>query len=347
MKKTAIAAVIVGACSLVLALSGCSSSNESAPAATGPAKVAPPAVLQAGTLKICAPNDGTPPSVYHDETGALVGSEVDLGKALAAQMGLKPQFVESAFAAVIPTLQAKQCDVIMAQLYIKPEREAVVDFVPYVCTPAPASRCRRNTPPTITGMDDSLCGKKVIVAVGTTAESLSQEQSDKCTAAGKPAIDITRNNHADVSIQQVQNGQVDAYLDTAETLGYYATKTGAQIQMAGQPFGTIKIGAATLKGNTALHDAIAAGARATVEANGTYDKILDKWGQIRPQHPEVIEGKTMHFDWHFFWKSLFTPSGAFPRRAGADHRDLGGGDGPGHAGRADRRADATLAASPR
>jgi polar amino acid transport system substrate-binding protein len=132
VKKTAIAGVIAGACSLVLAMSGCSSSNQAAPAATGPAKVAPPAVLEAGTLKICAPNDGTPPSVYHDETGALVGSEVDLGKALAAQMGLKPQFVESAFAAVIPTLQAKQCDVIMAQLYIKPEREAVVDFVPYL-----------------------------------------------------------------------------------------------------------------------------------------------------------------------------------------------------------------------
>jgi polar amino acid transport system substrate-binding protein len=36
-----------------------------------------------------------------------------------------------AFATVIPTLQAKQCDVIMAQLYIEPEREAVVDFVQY------------------------------------------------------------------------------------------------------------------------------------------------------------------------------------------------------------------------
>jgi polar amino acid transport system substrate-binding protein len=277
VKKTAIAGVIAGACSLVLAMSGCSSSDQAAPAATGPAKVAPPAVLQAGTLKICAPNDGTPPSVYHDETGALVGSEVDLGKALAAQMGLKPQFVESAFAAVIPTLQAKQCDVIMAQLYIKPEREAVVDFVPYLYSGTGISVSKEH-PAAITGMDDSLCGKKVMVAVGTTAESLSQEQSDKCTAAGKPAIDINRNNHADVSIQQVQNGQVDAYLDTAETLGYYATKTGAQIQMAGQPFGTIKIGAATLKGNTALHDAIAQ-ALSDIEGNGTYSKTIDKWGQ--------------------------------------------------------------------
>jgi polar amino acid transport system substrate-binding protein len=275
VKKTVLAGVIAGAA--VLALSGCSSSGESTPAPTGPAKVAPPAILQAGTLKICAPNDGTPPSVYHDETGALVGSEVDLGKALAAQLGLKPEYVQSAFAAVIPTLQAKQCDVIMAQLYIKPEREKVVDFVPYLYS-GTGIAVSKERPADITGMDDSLCGKKVMVAVGTTAESLSQEQSDKCTAAGKPSIDINRNNHADVSIQQVQNGQVDAYLDTAETLGYYATKTGAQIQMAGQPFGTIKIGAATLKGNTELQNAIAQ-ALSELESNGTYAKIIAEWGQ--------------------------------------------------------------------
>jgi polar amino acid transport system substrate-binding protein len=277
VKKIAITGVVAGACSLVLALSGCSSSDGAAPAASGPPKLAPPAVLEAGTLKICAPNDGTPPNVYHDETGALVGSEVDLGKALAANLGLKPDFVESAFAAVIPTLQAKQCDVIMAQLYIKPEREKVVDFVPYVLSGTGIALSKQH-PADITGMNDTLCGKKVMVAVGTTAESLSQDQSDKCTAAGKPAIDINRNNHADVSIQQVQNGQVDAYLDTAETLGYYATKTGAQIQMAGQPFGTIQIGAATLKGNTALHDGIAS-ALEELEGNGTYAKILGTWGQ--------------------------------------------------------------------
>ncbi|HYP96221.1 MAG TPA: ABC transporter substrate-binding protein, partial [Mycobacterium sp.] len=238
-------------------------------AAPAPAKVAPPAILQVGTLKICAPNDGTPPSVYHDETGALVGSEVDLGKAIAGKLGLTPQFVESAFAAVIPTLQAKQCDVIMAQLYIKPEREKVVDFVPYVWSGTGIS-VSKDHPAHITGLDDSMCGKKVIVAVATTAESLSQEQSDRCTADGKQGVDITRNSHADVSLQQVQNGQVDAYLDTAESLGYYATKTGARIQMAGQPFGTIKIGAATLKGNTVLHNAIQ-DALNQVEADGTYN----------------------------------------------------------------------------
>ena len=275
MKRTVLAFAIAGAAAL--ALSSCSSSGESTPTPTGPAKVAPPAILQAGTLKICSANDGTPPSVYHDETGALVGSEVDLGKAIAAQLGLKPDFVESAFTALIPTLQAKQCDVIMAQLYVKPEREKVVDFVPYVYSGTGIALSKAK-PADITGMDDSLCGKKVIVAVATTAESLTQEQSDKCTAAGKQGVDITRNSHSDVALQQVQNGQVDAYLETAETLGYYATKTGAQIQMAGQPFGTIKIGAATVKGNTELHNAIQQ-ALTELEGNGTYAKILDQWGQ--------------------------------------------------------------------
>jgi polar amino acid transport system substrate-binding protein len=90
VNTTVIAAARAGICTLALALamSGCSSSSESSPAPTGPAKIAPPAVLEAGTLKICAPNDGTPPNVYHDETGKLVGAEVDLGEALAAQVGL-------------------------------------------------------------------------------------------------------------------------------------------------------------------------------------------------------------------------------------------------------------------
>ncbi len=274
MLKKALIAGLAGAS--MLALAACSSSDSSTPAPTGPAKVAPPAILQAGTLKICAPNDGTPPNVYHDESGELVGSEVDLGKALAAEMGLKADFVESAFSAVIPTLQAKQCDVIMAQLYIKPEREAVVDFVPYVYSGTGIS-VSKDKPADVTGLNDTLCGKKVMVAVATTAESLAMEQSGKCTAAGKAEVDINRSNQADVSLQQLQNGQVDAFMDTAETLGYYATKTGARIQTVGKPFGTIKIGAATLKGNTALHDAIAT-ALTALENNGTYGKILDQWG---------------------------------------------------------------------
>ena len=275
MFKTAFIAT-AGVAALLTA--SCSSSETSEQStASGPPKVAPPAILQADTLKVCAANDGAPPSVYYDESGALIGSEVDLAKAIAAQMGLKAQFVETGFAALIPTLQAKQCDVIMAALYIKPEREAIVDFVPYLYS-GTGIAVSEEYPAAITGMDESLCGKKVVVAVGTTAEALSQEQSGKCTAAGKPPVDVNLNSRPVVSIQQVENGQVDAYLDAAETLGYYEAKTGAKIKMASPPFGKIKIGAATLKGNAELHNAIEQGLSALV-SDGSYTKIVDQWGQ--------------------------------------------------------------------
>jgi polar amino acid transport system substrate-binding protein len=272
---TAMAGTVASIAALVL--SGCSSSPESAPTRSGPAIVAPPAILQADTLKVCAANDGAPPSVYHDASGKLVGSEVDLANAITAKLGLQPQMVQSGFAALIPTLQARQCDVIMSTLYIKPEREQVVDFVPYLYSGTAVSVSNEH-PAAITGMNDSLCGKKVMVAVATTAEALSQEQSEKCTAAGKQPVDINRNSQAAVAIQQVQNGQMDAYIDTAETIGYYISKTGARIQFAGEPFGTIKVGAATLKGNAELHKAIQQALDEVIN-DGTYNEILEQWGQ--------------------------------------------------------------------
>jgi polar amino acid transport system substrate-binding protein len=56
-----------------------------------------------------------------------------------------------AFATVIPTLQAKQSDVIMAQLYIEPEGEAVVDFVPYVYSGAGVA-VSKEKPAAVTGL---------------------------------------------------------------------------------------------------------------------------------------------------------------------------------------------------
>jgi polar amino acid transport system substrate-binding protein len=272
MKKFIIAGAVVAA-----ALAGCSSSTDTASAPTGPAKVAPPAILEAGKLKVCEPNDGTPPGVFFDATGQLVGSEPDLAKAVADKLGLQIQVVQSAFAALIPTLQARQCDVIMGTLYVKPEREKVVDFVPYMYSGTGIALSKEH-PADVTGMNETLCGKKVIVAVATTGESLVRAQSDKCTAAGKQPVDVTLNTQGSVSIQQVQNGQVDAYVDTAEALGYYEKQTSAQIKLAGAPFGTIKVGAAMAKGDKELQSAIDQAFKELI-ADGTYDKILTQWGQ--------------------------------------------------------------------
>jgi polar amino acid transport system substrate-binding protein len=238
-------------------LSGCSTST-TAPVSTvkAVATVETPAIRSAGELTVCTTNLGSPPNVSTDEGGTLIGSEIDIAKGLAERLGLKPAFVTVDFAALIPSLQAGQCDVIMSSLYIKPEREEVVDFVPYL-TSASGVAVKAGDDKGIKGLDDSLCGKKVMVTVGTTAQSLADTQSATCTGEGK---------------------KIDAYMDTAELIGYYEKQGTAGIKLVGEPTDSVNIGAATIKGNTELHDGIQA-AFDDLVSSGDYTKILDSWGQ--------------------------------------------------------------------
>ncbi|MEV7827094.1 ABC transporter substrate-binding protein [Microbacterium enclense] len=275
---TRIAAVAAVAGIAALGLAACSSSaTPAADTASAIATVAPSALRTAGTLSVCTTNLGSPPNISTDESGNLVGSEIDLAKAVAGRLGLTPDFVTVDFSALIPSLQAKQCDVIMASLYIKPEREEVVDFVPYL-TSATGVAVKAGADAGITGLDDSLCGKKVMVTVGTTAQSLAEEQSATCTGEGEKALDISTNNQATVGFQQVVSGQLDAYLDAAELIGYYEKQGSAGIELVGEPTDPIDIGAATLKDNTALHDGIQT-AFDDMVSTGDYTSILSSWGQ--------------------------------------------------------------------
>ncbi|REC98089.1 polar amino acid transport system substrate-binding protein [Microbacterium sp. AG157] len=275
---TRIAAVAAVAGLAALGLSACSSSPApAADTASAIATVAPTALRSADTLSICTTNLGSPPNITTDESGNLVGSEIDLAKAVAGRLGLTPDFVTVDFSALIPSLQAKQCDVIMASLYIKPERKEVVDFVPYL-TSATGVAVKQGSDAGITGLDDSLCGKKVMVTVGTTAQDLAEKQSTACTSENKKPLDISTNNQATVGFQQLVSGQLDAYLDAAELIGYYQKQGTAGIEMVGDPTDAIDIGAATLKDNTALHDGIQK-AFDDIVSTGDYTKILSTWGQ--------------------------------------------------------------------
>jgi polar amino acid transport system substrate-binding protein len=61
-----------------------------------------------------------------------------------------------------------------------------------------------------------------------------------------------------------------------ETAAYVQTQQPGAFQLAGEPFNRIKVGIATRKGETALHDALAA-ALAEIQKDGTYEAILAKW----------------------------------------------------------------------
>ena len=263
---------------LALSLAACSPSttepSEGDNTSTADAVVAPPAIIKEGKLTVCTGD--TPPNIFYDENNELQGVEIDIANALAGQLGINTSFEEYAFSGLIPALQAKQCDVIMGSLYIKPEREEIANFVPYLYSGTGVGVNMEN-PKKITGFDDSLCGTNVVAITGATGGNGAEELSKQCEADGKDPIDITLVDEGTSAVQQVIAGQVDAFVDTSEIMSFYEKEADGQFQMIGEPSGKIRIGAATLKDNTELNDALDTAFQALVD-DGSYLKILEEWG---------------------------------------------------------------------
>ncbi|MFM9592174.1 ABC transporter substrate-binding protein [Streptomyces scabiei] len=266
------------ACAAVAAmavLAGCGGA-----AGTAPSSAASPVVdLPAGTLvkdgQITYCSDiSAPPLTYYDAAQKPVGAEIELGDALAQRLGVKANWVNTAFNGIIPALQAKQCDAIITQLYIKPEREKVVDFVPYMYA-SNTLVVSAEKGEGIKGVAD-LCGKKAAAQTGTTVADHLADQSKKCRADGKQKVDIRLFNKDTDALQQLRLGLVDSYGTTLETAAYVMKQQPGTFALAGEPFNRIKVGAATRKDDTALHDALTK-AFAALQKDGAYAAILKKW----------------------------------------------------------------------
>jgi polar amino acid transport system substrate-binding protein len=242
------------------------SSASSAGASTGP--LPPGALRKDGQITFCS-DLTAPPTGFLDADQKPVGAEIELGDAMAKAMGVKSAWANTDFAGIIPALQAKQCDAILSQLYIKPEREKVVDFVPYLKSSNTVMVKQGSAIASI----DALCGKKAAAQTGTTAAEYFKQADAKCSGAH---IDIRLFTKDSDALQQLKLGLVDAYGTTLETAAYVMKQQPGQFAMAGDPFGAITCGIATRKDNTPLHDAITTALKA-IQADGSYDKILANW----------------------------------------------------------------------
>jgi polar amino acid transport system substrate-binding protein len=272
---------IAGAALVALSLAGCSGAAETTPSddpstnTTAEAQIAPPTIITEGTLTICtALSISSPPSYFYDDAHEPTGAEVELGEAIAENLGLKAEFRDTDFAALIPTLQAHQCDIVMSGLYMRPERLEVVDMLPYLVSGTQVITAK-GSGFDFTGIDDSLCGHKFGAVTGTTAAGLAQEQIEKCKADGNE-LNYQETNSVTSGLQQLANGQIDAYGDSVPLVLYYMQLSPDAYELAGDTFGQIEVGLATPKDNTDLKDAVT-DALTQLQDDGTYEEILASW----------------------------------------------------------------------
>jgi polar amino acid transport system substrate-binding protein len=238
------------------------------------ARVPAPAALSAkGSINYCATIDN-PPRAYFDEKQQPIGFEVELGTEIAARMGLKVNWVQLKFPGLVPGLQAQQCDAIMQELFIRPERLEIIDMVPFSRTGQQlVVRRSDNTPGT--ALED-LGGKKVAVPNGTTIHNLAIEANKKLKESGKPEINLVVLPTTTDTFQQLATGQVDAVGTTSTAGAYYVRLRPNDFKPKGSPFGLIGTGIGIRKGNTELTNAIKRSLDSIV-ADGTYKKLIEKW----------------------------------------------------------------------
>lgn len=219
-------------------------------------------IKQSGTIRI-ATEGATPPFNYFKD-GKLMGFDVDVGNAIAAKLGLNPEWVTLPFDSLLVGLDQGRYDFVVAGHGITPEREKAVDFSnPYVCSGA-AIVSKKGGPLTVA----DLSGKTVGVQVGTTY----LEAVQKVSSVGEVKT-FPKDTDA---LQNLLAGRTDVWVSDELTAVDAIAKNGDAGLQIGDLLYQEKYGMAFQKGNTGLRDAVNA-ALAKILGDGTYAGISDHY----------------------------------------------------------------------
>jgi polar amino acid transport system substrate-binding protein len=135
---------------------------------------------------------------------------------------------------------------------------------------------QKGNPKKISGRD-GLCGVKVAVPVNTAFEASTKGLSAECKTAGKPEIDILSLTGSDTVALALQQGRVDAALNSTATIAAMMSENPDAYQLAGPPFdANTKVGIALRKDATELKLRLNAALQDIVK-DGTYAQLLKKW----------------------------------------------------------------------
>lgn len=242
-------------------------------------------VKQSGKLVIATmPN--YPPITYKDTTtNKLTGFDIDLGEAIAAQLGVKVEWQEIQFAQMLPSLQTERVDTALAGMSDTVPRREVVDFVDYMRSGTQFYTGARQSA-TIKQATD-LCGKKVGASRSTNnGQRIAEWSAANCEAKGKPAIEVVGTEGSADARNQLKTLRIDGSVQGNETLPYFQTLEPNTYVLLGEPLTEEITGLPVLKSKVELRDGIKAAMDELVK-NGTYAKLLEKYGLTRNGVQEI------------------------------------------------------------
>ncbi|MFJ5195843.1 ABC transporter substrate-binding protein [Streptomyces sp. NPDC088394] len=237
------------------------------------AKLLPADVRAAGTLTIAASVGNPPGSTYLADGKTVAGTDIDFADAVARKLGLRLTREVASFEAILPALDSGKYDVGTGNFGVTEERRRTIDFVTYIndgqgFAVRDDSRLKRVTDLT------QLCGLTVGTGAGTTFEVTLEENRHLCTDTGREPYDVKTYNDQGATWASLQQGRSDVVMSTINGLRY-AVEQQEGVRFLNE-FKRLDVGFAFKKG-TPLAPAFQAAVNG-LKADGTYDRILRKWG---------------------------------------------------------------------
>lgn len=262
-------------------------SSNSAQASSAPlASKLPASIRDKGVIRVGS-DIAYAPVEFKDSSGNVVGLDPDLAAAMGKQLGVKFEFQNGTFDALLTGIRSNRYDIAMSAMTDNKNRQEGVDpdtgkkvgegvdFVDYL-TAGVSIYTRKGDTKGIASWSD-LCGKKLAVERGTVSEDLAKAEAKKCPSGKKLTIEPFDDDQQ--SQTRLRSGGADA-ASSDFPVAAYAVKTsggGKDFQIVGDQVEAAPYGIAVGKGNTQLRDALQAAMNAVIKS-GEYEKILAKWG---------------------------------------------------------------------
>ncbi|MDD2971409.1 MAG: transporter substrate-binding domain-containing protein [Lachnospiraceae bacterium] len=274
MKKL-LALMLVGA--MTFSLAGCGNKAAETPAADTAtttqaasdeeAATEAAATDAAGQKYIIATDTTFAPFEFEDESGNMVGIDLDLLAAIAEDQGFTYELQSLGFSAAVTALEAGQCDGVIAGMSITDERQAKYDFSdPYFESGVGMGVAADSD---IASYDD-LAGKTVAAKVGTQGCTFAEAK------AAEIGFTVTQFEDSASMYQDVLAGNSVACFEDYPVMGYEISR-GMALKMPLDMEAGNSYGFATMKGAHPELVKMFNDGLTNLKASGKYDEIVNTY----------------------------------------------------------------------
>ena len=246
-----------------LVLAACSKQEPATPVAVAPTPAPANQVYVVGTDAAYAPFES------QNEKAEIVGFDIDVVKAVAANAGIQVKFQNTPWEGIFNALEQGDRDLLVSAVTITDERKQTMDFSNPYFDARQLIAVRQDSR---VAKFDELKTLKVGVQTGTTGDEAVSK------LLGKTSPDIKRFESTPLALQELEAGGVDAVVaDNGVIIHYVANNAGTKFKtVADTSFAAEQYGLPVKKGNTALLEKLNKGL-AGIKADGTYTKIYTQY----------------------------------------------------------------------